>query len=108
MTDMNFDNLKRFMDRLTSEKVPGNAAEIYYRGEKVFSYASGYSDLENKISMTGKEHLFIYSCSKVATVTAALQLIERGEIQSNIIMQAKIAVDLAQVILFFVQITVLV
>ena len=34
--------------------------------------------------------------------TGGIDFVEKGEIQSNIIMQARIAVDLAQVILFFV------
>lgn len=77
---MDFSNVKNFMDKLSREKVPGNAVEIYLGGKRVFSYASGYSNLESKTSMTGSEHLFIYSCSKLTTVTAAMQLLERGEI----------------------------
>ncbi len=76
---MNFEFMKNFMDRLTQEIVPGDSIVIYKDGEKVFKYSSGYSDLENKIKMTGNEHLFIYSCSKIATVTAALQLYEQGK-----------------------------
>ena len=39
---------------------------------------NGYSDLENKIKIDGKEKYNIYSCSKVITCTAALQLFEKG------------------------------
>ncbi len=77
---MDFTYLKNFMDKLSEEKVPGNSVVVYLNGKNVFSYSSGYSDIENKIPMNGGEHLFIYSCSKVTTVTAALQLIEKGEI----------------------------
>ena len=75
---MNFDRLKQLMDHLSATKVPGNAAHVYAGGKLVFSYASGYADLENRVEMTGAERLNIYSCSKVATVTAAAQLLERG------------------------------
>lgn len=75
---MNFKKLADFMDLLTLTKVPGNAVTVYYKGKKVFSYASGFSDIEHRIPMTGKELLNIYSCSKLATVTAACQLLERG------------------------------
>lgn len=75
---MDFANLKNFMDHLTRFHVPGNAIAVYLDGKKVFSYASGYADLENQIPMTGDKYLNIYSCSKVTTVTAALQLLERG------------------------------
>lgn len=75
---MNFDRLKLFMDRLSENTVPGNAVSVYFKGKNVFSYASGYSDYENRTPMTGRELINIYSCSKITTVTAACQLLERG------------------------------
>ena len=75
---MNFSNVKNLMDRLCDWLIPGNVCVIYKDGKKVFEYASGYSDLEEKVKMTGNEHFNIYSCSKVATVTAAMQLFEKG------------------------------
>lgn len=76
---MNFEYMKNFMDSLTEWIIPGNSVVIYKDGKKVFEYSSGYSDLEKKIKKTGEEQLYIYSCSKVATVTAALQLYEQGK-----------------------------
>ena len=76
---MNFEYMKNFMDSLTEWIVLGNSVVIYKDGKKVFEYSSGYSDLEKKIKKTGEEQLYIYSCSKVATVTAALQLYEQGK-----------------------------
>lgn len=76
---MNFEYMKNFMDSLTEWIVPGNSVVIYKDGKKVFEYSSGYSDLEKKIKKTGEDQLYIYSCSKVATVTAALQLYEQGK-----------------------------
>lgn len=76
---MNFEYMKNFMDSLTEWIIPGNSVVIYKDGNKVFEYSSGYSDLEKKIKKTGEEQLYIYSCSKVATVTAALQLYEQGK-----------------------------
>lgn len=76
---MDFTNLKNFLDHLTDMVIPGNTCVVYKDNKKVFEYASGYSNLEKEIKMTGKEHLFIYSCSKPATVTAALQLHEKGK-----------------------------
>ena len=76
---MNFEYMKNFMDSLTEWIIPGNSVVIYKDGKKVFEYSSGYSDLEKIIKKTGEEQLYIYSCSKVATVTAALQLYEQGK-----------------------------
>lgn len=77
---MDFTRLKLFMDDLSKNLNPGNAIQIYLGGKKVFSYASGYNDLESRTPMTGEELFNIYSCSKVATVTAGMQLIEQGKI----------------------------
>ena len=67
------------MDSLTDWIIPGNSIVVYKDGKEVFSYQSGYSDLENKVKMCGGELFNIYSCSKPATVTAALQLYEKGK-----------------------------
>ncbi len=76
---MNFEPLKQLMDEWTKTYNPGNAVEIYLGGERVFRYAAGLKDVENNLRMSGNEHFFIYSCSKVATVTAAMQLMEKGK-----------------------------
>ena len=75
---MDFTYLKEFMDRLTVDTVPGNSIVVYHKNKEVFRYSSGYSDVEEKTPMTGEELLNIYSCTKPATVTAALQLYEQG------------------------------
>lgn len=77
---MNFTNLKNFMDESTATRTPGNAIEVYLGGQPVFRYASGYADLATETPLTGEEMFNIYSCSKIATVTAGTQLLERGEI----------------------------
>ena len=76
---MDFTLLKNFMDDLTAWRIPGNDCSVWLDGKEVFRYQSGYSDLENKIRMTDDKMFNIYSCSKPATVTAGLQLYERGK-----------------------------
>lgn len=80
---MDFSNLKNFMDHMAAEHTPGAVAEVYYGGKKVFRYACGYSDLAAQIPMTGEEMFNMYSCSKVTTVTAGAQLLERGKFLLN-------------------------
>lgn len=75
---MNFDNLKNFMDRLTEWRIPGNSVSICIDNKEVFSYHSGYEDIENKIEMTNDKLFNIFSCSKPITAVAALQLYEKG------------------------------
>lgn len=81
---MNFDKLKNLMDDLVeTNHAPGNTIVVYSGNEQVFNYSCGYSDFEKKIPMTGDEYFNFYSCSKVATVTAALQLLEKGKFLLN-------------------------
>ena len=78
---MDFSKVKEFMDFMAEEHTVGNSICIYKDNAKVFEYSSGYSDMENQTPLTGNEMFYIYSCSKVATVTAMLQLVESGKIR---------------------------
>ena len=75
---MDFTPLEQFMDRLTDWRIPGNSIVIYKGKNKVFEYSSGYASLETRELMTSEHMLNVYSCSKLVTVVAALQLYERG------------------------------
>ncbi|MBE6701571.1 MAG: beta-lactamase family protein [Ruminococcaceae bacterium] len=72
------DTVKDFCDGFLSLGVPGFDLAVYRDGECIIRHTNGYSDLENKVRMTGKEKYNIYSCSKSITCTAALQLWEKG------------------------------
>ena len=63
---------------MAQNRTPGNAVAVYLGKEKVFQYESGYADLENQKTLTGNELYNIYSCSKITTVTAGVQLLEKG------------------------------
>lgn len=75
---MNFEHLTHFMDYMSREMTPGNAITVYMGGKCVYRYASGYADLESETPLTGEEYFNLYSCSKITTVTAGLQLLEKG------------------------------
>jgi len=75
---MDFSFMKDFMDRLSKNIVPGNSISVCIEDKEVFNYQSGYSDIETKEKMTSDKLFNIYSCSKPITVTAALQLYEKG------------------------------
>ena len=49
-----------------------------FNGEPVFRHQTGFADLEAGKPMTGRERVNLYSCSKIATCVAALQLFEKG------------------------------
>ena len=50
-------------------------------GEPVFRHRTGFANLETGAPMTGRERVNLYSCSKIATCVAAMQLFEKGFFQ---------------------------
>ncbi len=80
---MNFQKLSDLMDRMVQGRTPGCAVLIYKDGKEVFRKAAGLSSIEANTPMTGKELLNLYSCSKIATVSAALTLLEEGRFHLN-------------------------
>lgn len=73
-----FKKLDELLDEFLGIGIPGNDCTVYYKGNCVYRRFAGFSDKENKIPMNGKELYNIYSCSKVITCVAALQLYEKG------------------------------
>ena len=75
---MDFTPLKNFMDHLTAWRIPGNSVSVCIDNEEVFSYQSGYENVEEKREMSPDVLFNIFSCSKPLTAAAALQLYEKG------------------------------
>ena len=69
---------KKFCDSFLDYGISGFDLAVFKDGKSILRHMNGYSDLENKIPMNGKERYNIYSCSKPITCTAALQLFEKG------------------------------
>ncbi len=75
---MDFSDIKNLLDEMIEWRIPGNCIVVYKGREKLFEYCSGYSVLKEKVPMTPDKLFNIYSCTKVATCAAALQLYEKG------------------------------
>ena len=52
---MDFTPVKSVMDDITAWNIPGCDIAIMKDNELVFRYQAGYSDLENKVKMNGRE-----------------------------------------------------
>ena len=72
-----FERTDALLDQFLQMGIPGNDIAVYQNGECVHRRYKGFSDLENEIPMNGQERYNIYSCSKLITCAAALQLWER-------------------------------
>ncbi len=76
---MNFTKLKNFLDDMVATgRTPGCSVVVYKDGKLAFTHSVGVSNIESGAKMTGEEYFNIYSCSKVTTVTAGAQLLEKG------------------------------
>lgn len=77
---MDFQPLTRFIDRLTAWRIPWAEVIVMHRGEEVFRYRNGFADLEGKSPIEEGHIIQLYSMTKIMTCTAALKLVERGDI----------------------------
>lgn len=73
-----FENVKAMCESFLKMGVPYFDVIIYKDGKELLRHMGGYTDLENKIPVRGDELINVYSNSKPVTVTAALQLWEKG------------------------------
>ncbi len=74
-----FDQTIAICDGIIEMGTPCLDLAVYKDGECVLRHMDGYSDPQNKVPMTGKEKFHIYSCSKMFTCVAAMQLWEQGK-----------------------------
>jgi CubicO group peptidase (beta-lactamase class C family) len=75
---MNFDKLTEYLDNLDETLVPGCDCRVILEGKEAYRHSKGYSDYERTKPVSDRDVYWLYSCSKVATVTAAMHLVEKG------------------------------
>ena len=73
-----FANLTKTLDSYLDIGVPFYDCIVMKDGKMVYRNMNGFTDAEQKIKPDGKELYNIYSCSKLITCVAALQLLEKG------------------------------
>ena len=73
-----FEQTKALCQKFLDMGIPGFDMIVYKDGECVLRHMGGYADPDKKTPMQGNEKYHIYSCSKLFTCTAALQLWEKG------------------------------
>lgn len=76
-----FEKLTEKLDSYLKMGIPFYDCVVMHDGKCIFRHSNGYTDVKNKVEVTGKEIYNIYSCSKLIACTAALQLWEKGLIR---------------------------
>lgn len=67
-----------FLDSLENLGIPGCDCAIYYQHKPILRHMAGYADLERTKPITTETTYWLYSVTKLFTVTAVMQLIDRG------------------------------
>ncbi|WP_054955159.1 serine hydrolase domain-containing protein [Paenibacillus dakarensis] len=80
---MDFKPLSKFIDRITDWRIPWAEVLVLHQNHEVFRYRRGYADLEGCIPIHENQIIRLYSLTKIMTCTAALQLVEKGELLLN-------------------------
>ncbi len=77
---MNFHLLDQYLDALPEEYgIPGLDVIVTRDHETVYRRAVGHADAEGKRPVSPRDFYLLFSCSKVVTMTAMLQLLEQGK-----------------------------
>ena len=76
-----FAKLDALLDEMLTHPLPGNDCIVCRKGEVIYRRFSGFADKEKTRPLTGNERYQIFSCSKLITCCAALQLWEKGAFQ---------------------------
>lgn len=76
---MSFQALTAYLDSLSDRGVPGCGLTVWQEHRPIYRHTTG--ERTPGVSMDGSETYWLYSCTKVLTMTAATQLIERGLLQ---------------------------
>ena len=74
-----FSKLKEYLEKISvEENIPACDCIVYHGHDVVFRHMVGYSDLEKTKPVSANDKYILYSATKPLTMTAVMQLIERG------------------------------
>lgn len=78
---MNFEKLSAYLDSLENEYgLPGLDCKIMKDHQTVFRHMNGYRDYEKQIKVSPEDLHDVYSCTKIVTMVACMQLVEQGKL----------------------------
>ena len=75
---MDFSRLTEYVDTLGAVGVPGCDLTVWRDHEPIYRHMAGFRDEAHTEPVRGDEAYCLYSCTKVFTTCAIMQLIERG------------------------------
>ena len=76
---MDFSELTAYLDSIPSLGVPGCDMAIYQNHKQLYRHSAGFRDADKTQPVKPDDTYWLFSCTKLFTTCAAMQLIERGE-----------------------------
>lgn len=77
-----FSELKQYLEMISEEdNIPACDCIVYKGHDVVFRHMVGYSDAAKTKPVSADDKYILYSCTKPMTMTAVMQLVERGLIK---------------------------
>lgn len=78
-----FSKLKEYIDSFESIGIGMGDLKVMIDHKEVFHHGAGYSDAAQTKKMDGDDIMWLFSTSKVITCTAAMRLVDRGELSPD-------------------------
>lgn len=78
---MNKTKLENKLNHLVKCHTPGLQYKVIRNGQELSDYSMGLADIDNNVPVSEASQFSLYSVTKVFTAIAALQLIEKGQIE---------------------------
>lgn len=76
---MDFTKLTAYVDSIPSLGVPGCDLAVYKDHELIYRHSAGFRDAERTQPVRPDDTCWLFSCTKLFTTCAAMQLIEQGK-----------------------------
>ena len=76
---MDFTELTAYLDSIPALGVPRCDMAIYQDHKQVYRHSAGYRDAAKTQPVKPDDTYWLFSCTKLFTTCAAMQLIERGK-----------------------------
>lgn len=81
MNDMNFSELDRLLERVSPSVLPFCDLHVTKDGKEIYQKSVGCSDIAQTKPFDAHDLVWIFSCTKIATCTAAMKLVEEGKLR---------------------------
>ncbi len=77
---MNTEKLTEYLDSLIPRGIPSVDCIVYKNHECIYRHMAGYTDHKHTIPVSNDTQYLMFSMTKVMTMTALMQLVEKGQI----------------------------